>query len=153
MSYSQYLAQIKEIQKAILVFLEDENPDNIQYLIKLFDDTQICNSKHNLKSLFYLILKISNQHHRTTIFFIKIEKILLFFKKEMKQFFTNYEIFNIFKSSKRILLFLLKEKFIFMTKSIEFAIKRTKYSKANYQDYFCLEDKKQKSQKVIENFL
>ena len=38
-------------------------------------------------------------------FFYYIEKILLIFKDSIKNHYSNYEIFNIFKSNKKILLF------------------------------------------------
>ena len=44
-----------------------------------------------------IILKISNNHNRSSDLFEKIEKILLFLKQEITQTFSNLDIFNIFK--------------------------------------------------------
>ena len=36
--------------------------------------------------------------------------IIVHYQKEIRKYFSNYEIFNIFKSNKKILLILIQEK-------------------------------------------
>ena len=61
-------------------------------------------------SFLHLILKISNNYHCKRAFFNKIERIFLYYKDQITTNLTNFEIFNIFKSNKRILLFLHDQK-------------------------------------------
>ena len=65
------------------------------------------------------------------------EKIIAFLKNEIKQTFSNIEIFNIFKNSKIILLFLIKENIITIDETIaEIMMKKEKYKQMKYPEYF-----------------
>lgn len=129
---------MKNIQKKVLEFLENEESTekNYQNLINYFQKQKLKDNSNQIKELLYIILKISNNHHRTVHFFDKIKQILQFFRKEIDFYFTNFDIFNIFKSNKRILLFLLKEKFIQPDKAIAQIITKEKYFKKFYPHYF-----------------
>lgn len=111
---SEYLGNMTKIQENILSFIdnEDDNEENYQNIIKLFDDQKILNNPFEMKLILLLISKISNNHYRTLDFFSKIERVLLYFKDSMKENFSNNEIFAFFSGNKRILLFLFKEKII-----------------------------------------
>ena len=91
MSSEEFLEEMKKIQANLIDFLEhdDNNEEKYQNLIKIFDDIKIHDNQFKIKSLFYLILKISNHHHREPEFFSKIEKILQLFKDDMKKYFPN----------------------------------------------------------------
>ena len=85
----------------------------------------------------HLISKIENNYHRFPYFFSKIERILLFFKESVKKYFSNSEIFNIFKSNKRILLFLIEQRIIVIDEYIAKKITKTeKFTEAKYPQYF-----------------
>lgn len=105
-----FIDRMKKIQNSLLRFIDckDSMEENYQELIKLFDDERTKKNPHDIKIILCLLLKISNNHYRSTNFFSKIEKIILFFKDEIKNNFTNRDIFDIFKSNKRILLFLIE---------------------------------------------
>ena len=63
----------------------------------------------------YLISKIFKNHYRSNdskCFINKIERIINNYKKKMLLHFSNFEIFQIFKENKRILLFLFEEQII-----------------------------------------
>ena len=110
-----------------------------------------------MTSLFHLITKISNNHYRFPYFFEKIQKILLDLKDSIIKNYTNYEIFHIFKSNKRLLLFLIEEKILkidekivaFISNKLSFKnmsfehveIKINKYKDYNYFEYFAPEIK------------
>ena len=119
-SINEFLEEMEKIQTTLLDFLEhgDNDEEKYQNLIYIFNDIKIYDNQFKIKSLFYLILKISNNHYRETEFFNKIEKILQVFKDDMKKYFTNNELFHIFKSNKRLLLFLFEENMMIMDKSI-----------------------------------
>ena len=106
-------------------------------------------NKHEFKSLLHLILRISDNHYRGTNFFNKIEKILLFFKDDIKNKMSNSEIFQIFKSNKRILLFLIEEKIMILDEIIAESFLQTKFNKAKYFEYFLPEIKPLLNEKFI----
>ena len=138
MDINEYLKKMKHIQKHILDFLENEksSTEDYQSLINFFQKQKVKEDKSQLKSTLYILLKISNNHHRTPNFFPKIEQILQFFKAEMNSYYTKFDIFNIFKKNKRILLFLFEENFIEPTKSMYRIISSSKYMKKCYPHYF-----------------
>ena len=135
----EYLNLMKDIHQNILDFLEDESEsgENFQNLEDIFINTRISNSRYNFLSLLHLITKIGNNHHRFSSFFSKIEKILQFFKEDIKKYFSNSQLFNIFKSNKKILLYLIEQQIIVFDKYIVKTITTTcKYIDANYPEYF-----------------
>lgn len=163
MEFQEYLDKKKEIQEHLLDFLDSEEDSHEKYeeLTKLFHQQRMKHNPHELKLVLHLLLNIANNHHRNPRFFHKIERILHTFKKKIKRHFTNYEIFNIFKSNKRILLFLFEKDILTMDKSIVFTILTTdKFKDEYYPQYFYPEIQpfvdesviKQISQEVNENF-
>ena len=139
MNSQEYLDIMKGIQESILYFLEDEanSEENFLILENKFKDIKISENRYELLSLLHLILKISNNHYRFPNFFSKIERILLKFKKEITKYFSNFEIFNIFKSNKRLLLFLSEQKIIIFDSNItKKVISSSKFREAKYHLYF-----------------
>ena len=143
MDCNEYIEKFKEIQSALLDFIEnDENVDDcLHNLLILFKEKKIQDDKHDLMTLFHLITKIANNHYRGPLFFEKIDKILLIFQDDFKKKFSNSEIFNIFKSNKRILLFLIEQKLIIIDDYIIKKIIEQKYVKKYYPQYFLPEIK------------
>ena len=93
--------------------------------------------KYDLLSLLHLISKIGNNCHRFPFFFSKLEIILQLFKEDIKKYFTNSETFIIFKSNKRIILFLIEQQIIVIDGSIAQKItKNGKYIEGKYPQYF-----------------
>ena len=76
MDCSKYLDKNKEIQKTLLNFLENEEKIDSRFhnLLKLFNSINIQNDKHALSMLFHLLTKIGNNHHRSPLFFEKIDE-------------------------------------------------------------------------------
>ena len=139
MSSQEYLGMMKGIHEDILNLLEEEakTEENFQILKDKFNNTKISDSQYDLLSLLYLISKIGNNHHRFSNFFSKIDRILLIFKEDIKKYFSNSKIFNIFKSNKRILLFLIEQQIIVIDEYIARKITKTeKYIEAKYPQYF-----------------
>lgn len=139
MTLQKYFEKNKEIQRNLLQFIDkekDEQEDNNQF-IKYFEDSAFCQDRHEFKTLLYLILKISNNYRRTPLFFQRIEQILLLIKDKIKQTFSNEEIFNIFKSNKRILLFLFKEQILIPDSSIAktFSNPRYRFAEWKFQNF------------------
>ena len=139
MSAEEYLNEMKTIQNFFLNYINNEAnvEENYQNLIQILDDIKIYENQHKVKSLFYLTIKISNNHYRGSDFFNKIEKILLLFKDKMKKYFSNSELFHIFKSNKRLLLFLFEENIMVMDEFIvKNIINNRKYIKYKYPQFF-----------------
>lgn len=137
---------LQRIQGKILEYLEDsdedENAEN--ELIKYLDqkDFNICNNKNNLMEFLLLISKISKNHNRSpdsTSFISKIERIISKYQNEILKYFTNMEIFNIFKGNKRILLSLFEKQILNPDDSIRSIITNNKYAKRCYPHYFKIE--------------
>ena len=143
MDLNEYLEKMRGIQKDLLGYLDNE--ENIEEtfinLINIFDSHKIKENRHELKSILRLILKITKNHYRYPNFFSKIEKIINYLKDEIKKNFSNFEIFMIFKTSKRILLFLLKENIMSIDTNISAIMMNDKYKKAYYHFYFFSEMK------------
>ncbi|KAK8848312.1 hypothetical protein M9Y10_019373 [Tritrichomonas musculus] len=141
----EYMEKTKHIQKAFLNYLEDEsneNETNFDDLIRYLKVSKIQENKLELQGILHLISEVSNYHQRTRIFINKIEKILQLFESEIKENFSNLQIFNIFKSNKRILLFLFESQIIIPNKAIFNVITNGKYKIRNYPEYFFTEYEK-----------
>lgn len=134
MEIENYIEIIKKNQFNILSFLDSNESmeENYQNITNFFDDQQIRKNKYEMKLFLRLIVHLSNYHHRSTNFYHKIEMVLLYFKDEFHKYFTNSEIFEIFESNKRILLFIIEQKIILFDESIYKSISRIK----NYFLYF-----------------
>ena len=111
MTIEHHFEKDKDVQQKMLEFLDtnDNLEENYQ---NLMDSINKLDEESKLPELLYLILRISNHHQRTPNFFTKIERILINYKEEIKQTYSNSEIFNLFKKNYRILLFFLKENVI-----------------------------------------
>lgn len=114
----QYLSRIKNIHISFLEFLNKENyqANDIQDFLKIFNESKIRLEKNGLKLFIHLLTQISNYHHQNSYFFKKITDIINNIKPEIKKFYSDYEIYQLFKSNKRIILHLYEEKIIFPQK-------------------------------------
>ena len=86
----------------------------------------------------HFLLTVVNNRHRDTNFFSKIERILLLFKDELTKL-KNDEIFQLFRSNKRILLFLIEEEILQVDEYFVKQITNGKYSEKKYPQYFAPE--------------
>ena len=116
----EYLTNMSEIQASILNYIESESSSTkkLNGLLKLFDKYGIRSNKHNLKSILHIISNISDNHHHGPNFYERIRKILFNFQKDITKSFSNLTIFNIFKSNKKILYLLVKNKILIIEKAI-----------------------------------
>ena len=120
MNYQEVLDMMKKIQDHMLTFIEREDniEENFLDLQQIFIDYKIKESKQLIISTLHLITDIANNCYRGANFFDKIFKIILIFQNQIKQSFLNSEIYNIFSSNKRLLLFLIEEKMLIIDKYI-----------------------------------
>lgn len=139
----EFVDKIKTIEELLLNYLDQSQEQEINYqlLINQLDETNIPKNKSDFKSFIHLIFKVSNHHCRSSDFFQKINKILIKYQKEMTQYFTNYEIFDIIKSNKSILLYQFKNKTIRPNQSISNVI-CNKYKDKMYPNFFFSRNRK-----------
>ena len=138
MEIQKYLEKMKSIQNCLLEFLDNEDnvEEKFQNLISLIQNHKIKENRYDLRSILHLLVKISTNHHRSIHFFDKIWQILQHLKEEIKQTFSNYEIFNIFKGNKRILLYLTEESILTINEQIAVILTNDRYQELNYHRYF-----------------
>lgn len=142
MDIQNYLEEMKDFQKNLLEYLDDEaeeieNVNIISYIQEQFNSKNTLEIKETLQ----LILNIVNNHHRTPNFWVKIDKFFSSIKESIKQTLSNFEIFDFFKSNKRILLFLIKESVLQVDQSIIDVINDSKYWNEQYIKYFLIESR------------
>ena len=69
----EYLKKMKAIQENIIQFLDEEEDEQnsvfVDELLKEFQQNQL--DKQELKSVLHSISEISENHHRTSFFFLK----------------------------------------------------------------------------------
>ena len=114
MTIQDFLDEMRKIQKDLLWFIDQEvkSEENFANLSKTINDLKVYDDKNKLNSLLHLIMHITNNHHRYPDLYLKIDQILRLLKNHIKTNFTNTEIFNIFGSNKRVLLFLIEEEIL-----------------------------------------
>lgn len=141
MNLKDSLDEMKLIQNHLLEFIKykDNLEEHYQNLIQEISNQNIIKNRCSIELLLQIIVKISNNHAYTNDFFNKINKILDHYKDDIKSLFTNAELFNIFESNKRILLYLFEEKIIDVDYNIFTKITNSKYKKMNYDQYFFTE--------------
>ena len=140
MDISKYIEEMKNIQVSFLNFIDNE--EDIQNLIKNFDEIKIHDDLHKINLFLHLLSQISNNHHRESDFFNKIEQIILLFKNDMKNYYTNSEIFNIFQDNKRLLLVLIEDGIMIIDEFIAKQLIKGKYLEFKYPQYFSKEIQK-----------
>ena len=130
--------RMKKIQSALLEFLENESDaeENYEFFFEVVNEYHLTEDKCKIKSILQLINEIGNNHQRVSNFIFKIERILINFKKDIHNFFSNSEIFELFQYNKRILLFLIEEKIMTIDEYIVSRITSYKFSDKNYCEYF-----------------
>ena len=125
------IAKAKAIQDDLLRFI-NEDYDFHDFIDKI-ETYQLVKNKYEFKYFLYMILNISNNHYRQKSFFTRIEQIIQFYNSEIAHHFTNFELFHIFQSNKRIILFLFETKMLNIDEPI---FKILKEKNTIYRDYF-----------------
>ena len=98
------------IQEMLLDFFENEGNEKLVDIVSYYDSLKIHENQYQFKEILHLITRISDNHNRCNNLLDKIFLILKDFANEIKKYFSNFEIFDIFKNNKRILLFLFEKK-------------------------------------------
>lgn len=144
MAVKEYFEKMMTFHKCILEYLEqeDDNEENYQNLINLFEDQKVSKNHYEMKAILSLLSKIIDYHHHESGFFPKIEQILLFFKKDLKKYFSQSEILNLFKNNKRVVLFLINSNILLVNNEFYSTISNDNYKLMEYLQYFAPEIRK-----------
>ncbi|KAK8884540.1 hypothetical protein M9Y10_043654 [Tritrichomonas musculus] len=137
MEVKGYLLKMQRIEEILIDFLDNErNEEKDSHVLNFnyFEGLNFKDKKYRLKEILHLIVQISNNHHRSPDFYLKICTVINYFKEDIKQSFSNYEIFTIFSRNKRILSFLFKERIL--TNASQFV---EHFKDESYQFYFAPE--------------
>lgn len=144
MDVHEYFNQMREVHSLLLTFINngDNLEDNYHFLINFIEDSNISSNKNDLTKLIRLIMKVSKNIHRKNNFFNKIEQLLNYLRPCMEQFFSNEELFFLFRNNKWILLLLIQKDIIIIDDFIFGQIIKTSHSKGKeYFFYFWTEIK------------
>ena len=129
----QYYDLMKDVEENILTYIDENNQKSF---FNYLNEQKIAENKQIFKSFLYILVHISNNYHRTKNFYDKIDQILIKYKISIQTFYKNSEIFHIFKSNKRILLFLKEEKILNFDEFIVRQIIHNHYINYKYPQYF-----------------
>lgn len=142
MSIKTYTEKMKIIYDGFIDFLDNEDSieEEFIYFNTILEKQNIKENPNDLRLFLHLLVNVSNNHHRKINFYKEIEKILISFKYELKRFYSNTRLYNIFKSNKKLLLFIINEKLIIDYYILKNMIKG-KYYVYNYPQYFAPEIK------------
>ena len=152
MEIQEYVDQKKELNNALLKYIENDSEDQTEFknIVQLINQQKIQENDTEFKLLLRIIISISQNHRRCPNFFSRIEQILSFFADKIKQTFSNFEIFNIFQKDKRILLFLFNNKILEFDQNIYTVISLDNYfTESNFFHFFRPEIKLFESEQEI----
>ena len=139
MKIQEYIYAKKLIHQHLLSYIteEDDCDEKYQTLISEIGIFKQNENFNEFRLFLFLILRVSNNYHRTPNFFSKIEKIILFFEDQFKHNLKNIEIFNIFKSNKLLLLILFNNKILQIEDDIiNFIVEKFKNKDLKYSTYY-----------------
>ena len=139
MEIDTYIEKKKNIENILLECLDCEEENRIDYyenFIFIIENDGALDDRCELTALLHLILEVSNNYKRSPHFFDRIEEILNYLSETIEQTYSNNEIFNIFKSNKRILLFLFESGIVKMNQTIANKMINKRNKNANYLTYF-----------------
>lgn len=152
MTIPQFVDKMKTIEKLFASYIscDDKIEENYQNIKNFLDEHKILDNESDFQLFLRFLNMFSNHHHRTPNYFDKIEKIIQLIEEPMKTKISNFEIFQIFKRNKRILLYLIKQQILTVDKSIASIMMRKVYSAEKYPPYFYpeIKDFKTKISKV-----
>ena len=94
MRIQECMEKSKVIQTRLLRYIFDEEfiEENFQNFIYFLNEQKVCDNRPRIRLFLYIFSNKANNHHRSNFFQENGEKILLSFKDEIKNLFTNSDI-------------------------------------------------------------
>lgn len=138
MEIEQYIAKKKLIHQKLIDYLDsdDDIEEECQNLLLTIHNQQIKNDPIELKEFFLMLLTFTNFYHRKRDFYDKIDRILACLRDEIEENYTNSEIFEIFHSNKRVLLFLTENNIFKFDRQHVILLMNKKFLSESYHCYF-----------------
>lgn len=149
-SINEYATKMENIEKMIIDLLDCKI--STQNLINFINDHNIAKNNQDFRIFLHLISEISANYNRSRRSFDRIEPLLKHYLSDIKNQFQNFDIFNIFKDNKLILLLLFKEKILIPCKSIFNVITNMYYNSKYYLQFFYPEFKSFYTPEFIKEF-
>lgn len=120
MEIEQYLHKQLDLYRSFLAFVDNEADNSEDYvgLYQFFEKEKIDEEKNQFLLFLLMVSKICENHYRHPFFIKKIQKIILHYEKQIKSFFSNSEINDIFANNLIILLFLLENKILIFDNNV-----------------------------------
>ena len=130
----QYTKKMQVIEESILNLLEEEEPQPKDYdkINELINNTKTEFKQQDSRQILYLLINIAENHYKTPGFFDRIFTLI----KLILQDLGNFDLFNVFKDHKLLLLYLFQNKIIQPTKHIKDIIYDNQYEENKYDYYF-----------------
>ena len=116
----KYNEEKKELYNHFIQFIENTEyyEDDFQNLIRIIHIQKLIEDRSKFEEFFQLVINIANYYHRDETLLNKVYKIIQHYKSQIKQTFSNTEIFNIFQNSKIILLYLFENQILIVDDQI-----------------------------------
>ena len=134
MSIQEVCSTMKTIYDFIIEFIEGEeeyDDENFDRLTDFIKNQNIFDNSDDFHEFMVIINKISKYHNRQHNLIQKMERIIINYQDQIKQTFSNNQIFDFFKNNKRILLFLIRQKIV----NVDSDILHDYILNINYIDY------------------
>ncbi|KAK8876659.1 hypothetical protein M9Y10_006879 [Tritrichomonas musculus] len=114
MEIIEYIDKKKEIYYALQDYINDDEfpEDSFKLFTELLEKYKIFEKEEETLDILQILSFISANHCFTNDLFNKIEQIILYIQKDTNSELFDYDFFEIFKSSKKFLLYLLSRKLI-----------------------------------------
>ena len=150
-NYNDYVNRLKQIQSLLLDFIDNSEDSEQSYKIlqKLLTSLNVQSNKYDIRLILNTISAISNNHYRSPYFVSKLLSVIKIFQEKINEYFSNLEIFNIFKENKLVLLNLIENNIINIDESVSNAIQ----ADDNYKLFFSPEVEKFTKQKIRNKYL
>ena len=110
--FKEYISKKEELYNTLMTFIENSEDNDFQHLIDLINHQNQDENREKYEEILQLIASISDNCHRNKSFFNNLYQIIDHYKNQIKQTFSNEEIFDIFEKKKKMLLFLFQNKII-----------------------------------------
>ena len=134
MEIDVFIKEMKNIHSLLIDFFDatDDSDSEFKTLIDFLEEQKFLQNEEDVQLLFQLISKIAGNHHQTSDFFDKFEKIFQYFKKDipppLSYFIPDYTHYN-----RTILFILLKKHFVIPDQSFINQIKLSLLTRCTYQ--------------------
>ena len=125
MEIQSYINKRKELYDKLLDYIESSDSEayDFEILYQIIKSQEILENTKELVYFIELLTSIIDNYHWNHEFFHRSEKILLLLKDNLKQNFSNVEIYKQFKNNKGIILFLIENEVINLDENLVKLIK------------------------------